>query len=680
MHRICVDVGGTFTDLFGLDPETGRVFSEKVSTSQDAISGVLDALGECEAPFGKVGTFVFGSTRATNALVEGKVEPVAFLATEGFSDTLEIRRVWREHMFGWRWQRPRALVQRDLRFGIPGRIDWQGREIAPLDLAAVDAAIERIRRRGIRSVAVSLLFSFRNPAHEHAVRDRIAELAPEISVYLSSDMNPEVRDYERGSTTVVGASLSSLVKGLFDDLESRLAKVGVPAVVEVIKSNGGIMSANSARAKPLEIVRSGPAGGVASVHRLSQELGLPNLIGIDIGGTTADVSVITDGAVTYTNETHLQWDVPIRVAMADVRSVGAGGGSIAWIDAAGGLQVGPQSAGSVPGPVCYGKGGTEPTVTDAALVAGMIDPAQFVGGRIKVDVAAARRAIEDRIATPLGLSVAEAASGIYRLTTARMAQLISEMTVRVGLDPRDYTLVGFGGAGPLFIAALADEIEAAGALVPRFASVWSAFGGLFADVVHDYVRSDFDRLATVPLDRLNATAADLTQLALNDIERDGYSRDIAELRWAFDLRYQGQSHEISVPCEGAAPFDRAALRRIDGQFEEMHQKIYAHRRPDDPRELTAIRLQVRVPRGLDMPRYDAPGETGAAETARRPVFFPSQTGPVDTPIFSREALAPGFTVEGPAIIGESQSNTVVPPGFGLTVTDRGNLQIRRTRP
>jgi len=680
MHRICVDVGGTFTDLFGLNPDNGQVFSEKVSTTSDAITGVIRALHECDAPADKVGTFIFGSTRATNALVEGKVEPVAFLATEGFSDTLEIRRLWREHMFGWQWDRPRALVQRDLRFGIPGRIDWQGREFEHVDLSAVDAAIGQIRKRGIRSVAVSLLFSFRNPAHEHAVRDRISELAPEISVYLSSDMNPEVRDYERGSTTVVGASLSSLVQGLFDDLEARLSGAGVPAVVEVIKSNGGIMSAKSARAKPLEIVRSGPAGGVASVHRLSRELGLPNLIGVDIGGTTADVSVITGSAITYTNETWLNWDIPIRVGMADVRSVGAGGGSIGWIDAAGRLQVGPHSAGSDPGPVCYGNGGTEPTVTDAALVAGMIDPSQFVGGRMKIDIDAARRAIEEKIARPLGLSLAQAASGILRLTAARMAQLISEMTVRVGLDPRDYTLVGFGGAGPLFIAALADEIEAAGSIVPRYASVWSAFGGLFADVVHDYVRSDFDLLATVPLDRLNATAGELKEMALTDIERDGYARDAAEIQWAFDIRYQGQSHEITVRSDTGAPFEREALGAVDRRFEAMHEKTYAHRRPDDARELTAIRLQVRVPRGLDMPKFAPPRPQGGPSVTTRPVHFSGQDAPVETNIYNREELAPGFTVDGPAIIGEAQSNTVVPPGFRLDVTDIGNLQIRRVRP
>ena len=679
MYKVCVDVGGTFTDLFGIRLDTGRVFSEKVSTTPDTIGGVLDALEHCEAPFEEVQSFIFGSTRATNALVEGKVEPVAFIATEGFSDTLEIRRLWREHLFGWHWDRPKALVQRDLRFGIPGRIDWRGRELAPLDLHAVDAAIEQIRLRGITSVAVSLLFSFRNAAHEYAIRNRFAERAPDVRVTLSCEANPEVRDYERGSTSVVAASLSPLVHSLFEDLESRISDTGMPAAVEVIKSNGGIMSAGSARAKPLEIVRSGPAGGVASVHRMSRELGLSNLIGVDIGGTTADVSVITDGAVTYTNETDLRWDIPIRVPMADVRSVGAGGGSIAWIDPAGGLQVGPQSAGSVPGPVCYGRGGTEPTVTDAAVVAGLIDPDHFLGGRMTVDGQAARRAIRERIAEPLGLSVEEAAGGIYHLTNARMAQLISEMTVRVGLDPRDYTLVGFGGAGPLFIAALAEEIEAKCAIVPRFASVWSALGGLFADIVHDYARSEFDLIATAPLERVNRIARELGDLAVADVERDGYAPGDATFHYSFDVRYQGQSHEINVPSDASPPFDRAALKAVDRDFEDLHEKTYAHRRPDDARELTTIRLQVRVPRQLAMPSREGGGGEGVATTSERRVFFHGQKAALETRVFERETLPDGFAAEGPAIVAENQSTTIVPPGFRVTLADRGNLNIERIR-
>ncbi len=679
--HVGVDVGGTFTDLFAVDADTGAVVVEKADTTEDAVSGVLEALARSAIPPGDIRSFVFGSTLATNALVEGKTDPVAFVGTEGFTDVLEIRRLWREHLFGWRWERPKALVPHCLRFGVPGRIDWQGEEMEPLDLGAVDRTVTKIRRRGIRSVAVSLLFSFMNPAHERQVKARFAELAPDLIVVLSCDVNPEIKEYERASTSVVAAALSPLVDRLLQDLETRLAEAGVPVAPQVIKSNGGIMSSASARAKPLEIMRSGPAGGVASALRLSRELGEPNLIGIDIGGTTADVSVITDGAVTYARQAHLAWDIPIRVGMADVRSVGAGGGSIAWIDAATRLHVGPQSAGSMPGPVCYRRGGEEPTVTDAALVAGLIDPNRFLGGRMKVDAEAGREAIERRVARPLSLSVEAAASGIYKLTTARMAQLIGEMTVQVGLDPRDYALVGFGGAGPLFVATLAEEIEATHAIVPRYPAVWSAFGGLFADIVHDYAQSHFAKVADLDPATLNAIADALAGLARQDLERDELTGAEAEFHYACDLRYAGQSHEITVPIKGQPPLDQRLMREVEREFEDLHEKTYAHRRPEDPRELITVRLLVRVPRRLAVPEPDLVEDSAdRSPPGTRPVWFHGYDRAVETKVVDRDVLPAGFRIEGPAIVEEDQSNTVVPPGMRLGVNDRGELIMEGRQP
>lgn len=676
-YHTCVDVGGTFTDLFAVDDETGAVRAEKVSTTEDAVTGIIEALRLSGIDPGTVRSFIFGSTRVTNALVDGRIAPVAFLGTEGFTDTLEIRRLWREHLFGWRWERPKALVPHDLRFGVAGRIDWRGREIEPLDLDAVDRAVERVRQRGIATIAVSLLFSFLNPEHERRVKARTAEIAPEITVHLSSDVNPEIKEYERASTTVVGASLSPLVDGLLRDLESRLAEVGISAPPQVIKSNGGVMSATSARLKPLEIIRSGPAGGVASVLRLSRELALPNLIGIDIGGTTADVSVITEGAVTYTRQTHLHWDIPIRVSMADVRSVGAGGGSLAWLDPVGRLHVGPHSAGANPGPACYARGGTQPTVTDAAIVAGLLDPDRFLGGRMRIDAEAARVAIDEHVAKPHGLAVREAAAGIYRIVTARMAQLIGEMTVQVGLDPRDYALVGFGGAGPLFVAALAEEIEAACAIVPHYPAVWSAMGGLFADTVHDYAQSHFERIEYVSLETIDGIAASLSRLARRHLLQDGHDPNDAELTYAFDLRYVGQSHEIAVSVGAHPPFTGEHLRSIEARFEEQHERTYAHRRPEDAREMTTLRLRARVPRRLRMPPFAAPDAALDRSAGRRKVTFHGHDKDLEAQILDRDALRPGIVVKGPAIVEEDQSNTVVPPGFALRLDAAGHLVIER---
>lgn len=676
--HVGVDVGGTFTDLFAIDDRSGAVRTEKADTTPDAVTGVLEALRLSGLPASEIKTFVFGSTVATNALVERRLAPVAFLGTKGFTDTLEIRRLWRQHLFGWRWDRPKSLVPSDLRFGVPGRIDWRGNEMEPLDLAAVDEAVAVMRRRDIRMAAVSLLFSFLNPDHERRVADRIRSQAPEIGVVLSSDVNPEIKDYERASTTVIAAALAPLVERVLSTLEQRIAAAGIPAKPQVIKSNGGIMSAESARSKPLELVRSGPAGGVASALRLSREFNLPNLITIDIGGTTADVAVVTDGVAAYTQQDNLEWDIPLRVPMADVRSVGAGGGSIGALDAAGRLKVGPESAGATPGPACYGRGGQEATVTDAAIVAGHLDPRWFLGGRMQIDNDAAEAVLRSRVGEPLGMSPQQAASGVLRLAGVRMAQLISEMTVQVGLDPRDYTLVGFGGAGPMFLADLVGEIGAARGIVPLFPSVWSAFGGLFADIAHDYARSCVAAVDEVELPVLDGIARDLTALAEADLTRDGVALAAAELSYALDLRYAGQSHEITVPVPGAPPFTRALMAQATERFAELHEQMFAHRRPD-PCQLVTVRLKARVERDLQLPRLELPKAGSVVACSERKVFFHGSPEPLDTRHYLREELPAGFKATGPVIVVEPQAHTVVPPGAAMEVGAYGELIITMER-
>lgn len=673
-----VDVGGTFTDLFAIETETGRVIVEKADTTTDAVAGVLEAMTRSGIDPGRIATFVFGSTIATNALVERKTEPVAFFGTEGFTDILEVRRLWREHLFGWNWDRPRSLVPSDLRFGIPGRIDWRGREIASLDLAAVDRAVDRVRKRGIHAVAVSLMFSFLNPDHERRVRARIQELAPEIAVTLSHEVNPEIKEYERASTTVVAAGLSPIVARLLSELQQRLADQGMSVGPQVIKSNGGIMSAAVARAKPLELARSGPAGGVASAVRLSRELDLPNLITVDMGGTTADVAVISDGETTYTQTSYLAWDIPIRVPMADVRSVGAGGGSIASLDVAGRLHVGPRSAGAAPGPVCYGRGGAEPTVTDAALVAGLIDPKRFLGGRMRVDAEVAAEAIRQRVAEPLGIDLTAAASGIIHLASVRMAQLIGEMTVQVGLDPRDYTVVGFGGAGPMFVATLATEMDARGAVVPLYPAVWSAFGGLYADVVHDYGRSHVAPLREVAPDEIDMIAGELAATARHDLETDGLDPTAASFEYTFDIRYKGQSHDLAVGVDLGQGFTAAVMRDAEARFEALHEKTFGHTRPGEPLQLVTVRLLSRVPRELALPKGElATAAPDVDQGRRRRVWLHGQDGGLEATVWDRGVLPAGFELAGPAIIEEDQSNTVVPPGMALNVSDAGHLMISR---
>jgi N-methylhydantoinase A len=677
-YHVGIDVGGTFTDLFALDDISGRAIAEKAETTADAVGGLMSVLDKAAIPPGDIASLVFGSTLATNMLVEGKGAPVAFLGTAGFTDSLEVRRLWREHLFGWRWERPRALVPHALRLPIGGRIGPGGEELAALDEASIDAAVERMRARGVACAAVCLLFAFRNPDHERRVRERIEAIAPEIRVLLSHEINPEIGEYERASTTVIAAVMSPGIEIMLGTLEARLAAAGVRAPVRVIKSNGGITSVATARKKPLEMMRSGPAGGVASALSLARTLERPNLIGVDMGGTTADVCVITRGEIAVVQRVELAWDIPVRATLADVRSVGAGGGSIAAIDPAGRLQVGPRSAGSAPGPVCYGRGGSAPTVTDAMVTAGLVDAGRFLGGRMALDAGAARAAIEEAIAAPLGLGVEAASAGIVRLVGARMAQLIGEMTVQAGLDPRDYSLVGFGGGGPVFAALLADEIEAAEAIVPCYPAVWSAFGGLFADIVHDYARSVVADAASLDLDALSADASALAEEARADLVRDGVKPGAGKFDYALDMRYAGQSHELTIPLAEPPPFSKEAVTEAGRAFERRHEAAFAHRRPGDEREVIALRLRVRVANGLAPPAatlsatFDAGGER-----RRRAVWFPDGSGPVETAVLDRAALPAEFEVIAPAVIEEDQSTTLVPEGFRLRVASRGELIMTR---
>ena len=416
---------------------------------------------------------------------------------------------------------------------------------------------------------------------------------------------------------------------------------------------------------------------MASATRLARDLGRPNLITLDIGGTTADVAVITDGAVRHSEQTNIAWDIPIRAAMADVRSIGAGGGSIAYLDRAERLHVGPRSAGAVPGPACYGRGGREPTVTDAAVVAGLVDPARFLGGRMAVSHDAAAIALTRTVAEPLGLDIADAASGVIHVITMRMAQLINEMTVQTGLDPRHYWLIGFGGAGPLFVAALSAEIEALGALVPPYPAVWSAFGGLYADVVHDYANSHLRPLRDLAADDMEGIVRRFSDAAARDLTDDGLLLENARIEHAFDVRYKGQSHHLRVPVDLSEGLTRSSLDEVESRFEAMHQAMYGHTRPGDPQQLVTVRCLVRVARTLpaaQSAQYVSSGEGGPKV---RPVHFHGEEAAVATTIHNRQDLAPGTRIDGPLIVEEDQSNTVVPPGLRLIVGGGGVLQIER---
>lgn len=679
--QIGIDVGGTFTDLFALEPESGRTIVAKAPSSRDIVSGVIAVLETSGIPFADIQFITHGSTVATNALVQQRNAPVGLLVTAGFRDVPETRRLWREHLFGNFWDRPPALVRRKLRREIPERVDRGGRVLVPLDDDAVRREVLFLRDHGVQSIAICFLFSFLNPDHERQAEAIAREVYPDAFITLSYDVNPEIKEYERMSTTLVAASLKPVVDDYLAKLEDRLRQEGITSPIHIMKSNAGIMSAGAARRKPAEVIKSGPAGGIASSRFYGALLGEPNLITIDIGGTTADVGLVREGQASVVHGEDLAWDIPVRVPMVDLKSIGAGGGSIAWRDRAGVLHVGPQSAGADPGPVCYGRGGREPTVTDAAITAGLLDPAYFLGGTIPLDAEAARRSIRDRVACHFGWSEMEAAAGLLHITVSNMAELVRELTINRGYDPRDFALMAFGGAGPLFAAMLAAEVGLQRVYIPRDPGVFSAWGGLFSDIVHDYARSYSGLLGSLDLDALRSLAELMRGEAARDFVGDGVSLDgpRAEYRYDLDLRYRGQSHELTVPV-GRNRMTAPGLREVGEQFALIHEQFYGHSRPEDPIEVTTLRLRAAwLTEKVSADRLRTPEADGAdpqAKGARTAYFYGRGEIPA-VPVYERSGLPRAFTRPGPLIVEEPQSTTVIPPGLRLLVGSTGEMLITR---
>jgi len=661
-----VDVGGTFTDVYYFE-SGGEIRSAKSPSTSDTVTGVLKALEQIGGVAG-IDSLSFGSTIATNALVQRRLARTGLLTTAGFRDVLDIRRLWRRDLFGHKWDRPEALIPRHMRLEACGRIDFEGNEIEPLNEEDVRAAAAEFREMGAEAVAVTFLFGYVNQVHERRAAEILAEELPDARIMISSEVNPERNEYERTSTTAIAAALAPVVDSALESVERQLLERGLSNPPRVMKSNGGVMSVRAARDKPVELVKSGPAGGASAGVWLSEKLNEPRLILIDIGGTTADASLIVDGRPIRANSDMVEWDIPIRVPVVDIRSVGAGGGSIAHLDVAGGLEVGPQSAGAEPGPVAYGKGGAEPTVTDAAIVSGLLDPDFFLAGSFQLDVVGARRSLEP-ISDSLGQGIERTAAAIMHVATNEMANLVREITIDAGLDPREFALVAFGGAGPLFVGSLLQELGLSRGFVPTGAATLSAMGGAFADVTFDYVRSEIGVVGEAGTRSLEPAFAELIARAEAEIEAEGLNQ--AEITTAVDMRYAGQWHEIEVEMAPDGDLTDAAAA-----FEAEHQRLWGHARPDEPIEFTAVRARVvsRVPKpDLDVTRKT--GDEPAPKGHREVTFFGSD--PVEIPIFDRAELPVGFSRPGPLIVEEAQTTSVVPEGFGIRVGELGEIAVER---
>jgi N-methylhydantoinase A len=695
-YRLGIDIGGTFTDAILVDEATGATRIAKVpSTPADPSVGFMDAarriLDEAGVRPAALRLVIHGTTVATNAVIEGTSAPCGLLTTEGFRDMLEIARQTRPSLYDLRFTKPPPLVPRRRSFGIPERLDHTGAVLAPLDEGAVRAAAAALRAEGVAAVAVCFLHSYRNPAHERRAGELLREVFPEALVSLSSEVAPEFREYLRASTTVINAAVQPVAARYLRSIEARLREAGVAAELLVMQSSGGVFSFAAGCERPVFLIESGPAAGVIAAAHLGAGLGRPDLIAFDMGGTTAKASLILGGAPRVTREFEVGaaampgsgrtrgGGYPIRTPVVDLVEIGAGGGSIAWVDDGGGLRVGPRSAGADPGPACYGRGGSEPTVTDANLVLGRLSADNFLGGAIRLDVEAARAAIRVRCAEPLGLDVVDAAHAIVEIANVAMTNALRLVSVQRGHDPRRLPLVAFGGAGPLHAARLAAEAGCPEVIVPLSPGTTSALGLLATDLRHDYAATMLARLDALDPPGVEAAFAGLEQEGRATLAREGVPADATRLLRQVDLRYVGQSHELTLPLgDDPAALSAAGLAELAGRFHAEHERVYGTSAPGEPVELVGLRLGAVGKIARPRPRAVPPGpvDPAGALRERRPVYFAEAGGWADCPIYDRYRLLAGMALAGPAVVEELDSTTVIHPGQDAAVDGNGGLLIR----
>ena len=662
-----IDIGGTFTDIVAAGPTATHIL--KVPTTRDDPSrAVIGAIAELGRRFAirpaDIGAFTHGTTIATNAVIERKGARVGLVATEGFRDILELGRQIRRQMYELRLEpeTPGWLAPGARRVEVRERVGAEGRVLVPIDAASLAAAIDKLRSQRVEAVAVALLFSFLAPEHERRVRDAIHAAMPGVAVSISSEVDPAFREYERTAVTAFDAYVKPLVTRYLERMAAELAAAGVAAPLQVMQSRGGLAGSTVARQRPVRLFLSGPAAGAIGGLAAGREAGHESLITIDVGGTSSDIALIDQGRVLVRPETDIA-GYSVRVPMLDVTTLGAGGGSIGWIDGGGGLRVGPQSAGASPGPACYGQGGTEPTVTDASIVLGLLDPAYFAGGAMRLEPALSWAAIEARIAKPLGMTVEAAALGMHRIANAHMADGIRLVSINRGYDAREFTLVPLGGAGGLHAAALAADLGMRRILVPRFPGVLAAAGLLAAPVEHEVSGAFHGAVASASLGDVRAALASLLASA-QDLMRvenvEGLAQQVATFA---DVAYVGQSHHLEVPVEADAP---DALERLYRAFEAAHERRNGLK-TGAPAKLVNLRVVLRARRPVGPVGAAAPTVPGRSVKGRRSVLFAEHAARVEATLHDRALLAIGEAIGGPAVIEQEDTTTLVPPGWRATV-------------
>jgi N-methylhydantoinase A len=671
MQRLAVDIGGTFVDAISFDSETGTLGIEKTSTTpDDPTEGVLDSIDGLEIELDRVETFVHGTTLGLNAFLEREGATTGIITNEGFRDVYEIARtnLEEEAMYDLDYQKPETLVPRRRRRGVPGRIDVDGEVTEPLDEAAVRAAAtDLVEGFDVESIAVCFLHSYANDAHERRAHELIREACPDVSISVSSDIASEYREYERTSTAVLDAYIKPIFEAYVDRLDRRLDDDGFDGSFYVTRSGGGTLSAANATETPVQTVISGPAGGIIGASAVGDLTGRSDVITIDIGGTSTDTCVIEDGSPAIQYESKLD-HVPMLIPVYDIRTIGAGGGSIAHVEG-GLLKVGPESAGADPGPICYDRGGERPTVTDAALALGYINPDGLLGGEMPLRKDAAIDGIERSLADPLGTTVREACTGVFDVTAAKAVGAIQEITVERGLDPREFTLAPFGGAGPLLGSLFARELSIPEMMVPRAPSVFSAWGMLMADVVYDVSAVHIAVVEDLDADELEAEFQSLEADALDALADEGFDRETARLDRTVEMRYFGQEHTVDVPAD-----DLAGVGELGERFESVHSDRYGHTM-DDPAQVVSLRV-----RGIgenDKPAFDR-GERDSTDPSpvdRREAYCFAAEETVEFGVYERSDLAPGQEVPGPAVIEQPTTTTVFHSDQTAELDEYGNLVV-----
>ena len=687
--RVGVDIGGTFTDLVFITPD-GLLHKRKVpSTPGDYARAIIEGLvafcAEIGAPGAAIGEVVHATTVATNAILERKGAKTALLTTEGFRDVLELRRIRIPLSYDLGWEKPVPLVEGEFRYGVAERLDARGQVLRALDPASLDPAIAAIRTAGIEAVAVCYLHAYRNAAHERATGERLRALLPGVYVSLSHQVLPEMLEFERTSTTVVNAYVAPLIARYLSVLRERLDALGTRAPLLVMQSNGGLISAGAAAERPVTIIESGPAAGVVAAARLAADCGLTDVITLDMGGTTTKASIIEAGEMLRATEYEVGGAVSVssrlmrgsgyvlRIPVIDISEVGAGGGSIAALDAGGSLRVGPKSAGASPGPACYGHGNTLPTVTDANLVLGYIGSGSLAGGSVRIDPALSQTAVEREIAAPGGMSVLDAAHGVHLIANSNMVRAIRSVSVERGRDPGRFAMIAFGGAGPIHAAGVAAELGIRTVVIPPAPGVFSAFGLLRADVEQHAARTVLCVSATADLDFINGRIGAMRDELVAALGREGYAAADVTLAPFADLRYRGQSSEITVPL-GSTTLTPALLRAAEDAFEAEFERTYGHRSPHREFELVTCRMIASVRRSAAHAARWAGEVRHDQPPASRPVYFGATRGLIDTPVIRREQLAASAR-PGPLIVQEYDTNIVVPPACAARLDDHGNVVI-----